>query len=277
MMVCRGLVIAAAALLSLAACNDKEQDTNPIAPPPTTAAAPTPTPTPTSDLKVDTAPKMTVQARVKGEVDGRADGITGSPLAVTGALASLQAPTGWTSAKSGDWNVATAADKKAQLAAGAVGAEGAAGKVATAVTALGLTTCEWGTPETVTIGKGKLAGTAADGVCSRGTTQVRAAYVAPTAEKLVVVGTWDEGGDSAGVFGAMRSVAKASGGGDPTGIGACCSALRSNAKSAPPEHQSSMLIAAGVCDTLRNDPQGKAILGQVRAMLAAASVPAQCR
>jgi hypothetical protein len=278
MKVRRGILIAAA-LLSLAACNDKEQDTNPIAPLPNTAA-PTPTPTPTgpSDIKVDTQPtKMTIQARVKGEVDARADGITGTPLAATGALAALQAPTGWTTAKSGDFNVAASADKKAQIAAGAVGAEGTTGKLPLAVTALGLTTCEWGTPEAVTVGKGKLAATAADGVCSRGATQVRAAYVAPNAEKLVAVGVWDEGGDSASIFGAMRSIAKPTGGGDPSGIAACCSALRSNAASAPPEHQSSMLIAAGVCDTLRNDPAGKAVLGQVRAMLAGANVPSTCR
>lgn len=275
----RSGIVIAAALLSLAACKDTEQDTNPIAPLPTTAPAPTATAAPTSDLKVDTAPtKMTVQARVKSELDNRADGITGSPLAATGAQASLQAPTGWTTSKSGDFTIAAPADKKAQIAAGGVGAEGTAGKLPLATAALGLTACEWGSPEAVTVGKGKLAATAADGVCMRGATQVRAAYVAPNAEKLLVVGAWDQDGDSANVFGAMRSIAKATGGGgDPTGIGACCSALRSNAASAPPEHKSSMLIAAGVCDTLKNDPAGKAVLGQVRAMLAGASVPSTCR
>ncbi|MCK6590315.1 MAG: hypothetical protein L6Q76_22345 [Polyangiaceae bacterium] len=270
----RGLVVAAA-LLSLAACNDKEEDTTPVAPVPT--PAPTPAPTPTGDLKVDTAPKMTIQPRVKGELDGRGEGIAGTPMATPGSVASVQSPTGWTSSKSGDFTVAASPDKKAQLAAAAVGAEGTAGKLPTAATALGLTACEWGTPETVAVGKGRLAATAADGVCSRGTTQVRAAYVAPNAEKLIVVGTWDEGGDSAGVFGAMRTIAKATGGGDPTGIAACCAALRSNAASAPPEHQSSMLLAAGVCDTLRNDPQGRAVLAQVRGMLAGANGPSSCR
>lgn len=275
MKVRRGIVVAAA-LLTLAGCKD-EEETNPIAPVTNTAPAPTPAPTPSGDLKVDTAPKMTIQARVKSELDGRTDGITGTPLSAAGAAASLQAPTGWTSSKSGDFNVAAPADKKAQVAAGAVGAEGTAGKLPLAATALGLTACEWGTPEAVSVGKGKLAASAADGVCTRGATQVRAAYVAPNAEKLLVVGTWDEGGDSAGVFGAMRSIAKPTGGGDPSGIAACCAALRGNAASAPPEHQSSMLLAAGVCDTLRNDPQGRAVLGQVRAMLAGANVPSSCR
>jgi hypothetical protein len=277
MKVRRGIVVAAG-LISLAACKDQENETNPIVPLPNTAPAPTPTPTPTSDLKVDTAPtRMTIQARVKGELDGRADGITGAPLAAAGALASLQAPTGWTTSKSGDFTIAAPADKKAQLAAGAVGPEGTAGKLPLAASALGLSACEWNPPETITVGKGKLAATAADGVCSRGAAQVRAAYVAPNAEKLLVFGAWDQDGDSAGIFGSMRSITKPTGTADPTGIAACCKALRQNAPSAPPDQQGAMLIAAGVCDTLKNDPQGKAVLSQVRAMLASANVPSTCR
>jgi hypothetical protein len=221
--------------------------------------------------------KTGIEARVKAEVDTRTDGLTGSPLAVAGALASLQSPTGWATTKSGDFTVAASGDKKAQLAAAAVGPEGASGKLPGAVSALGLASCEWGSPEAVTVGKTKLAATAADGVCMRGTTSIRAAYVAPTAEKLVVVGAWDADGDSASVFGAMRSIAKATGGGDSTGIGACCSALRQNAKSAPPEQQSALLMAAGMCDALKNDPNGRAALAQVRAAAAAANVPSSCR
>lgn len=281
MKVCRGIFIAAA-LLSIAACKDKDADedgTIPIASVTNTAPAipPPVAPTSTSDLKVDAPPKMTIEPRVKSELDGRADGITGTPLAAPGALAALQAPTGWASAKSGDFTVATSADKKAQIAAGAVGAEGVSGKLPGATSALGLSACEWGAPEAVTVGKTKLAATAADGVCMRGATQVRAAYVAPNAEKLVVMGAWDKDGDSAGVFGSMRSIGKATGGADPTGIGACCKALRQNAPTAPLEYQSTMLIAAGVCDTLRNDPAGKAALAQVRGMLKGANIPADCR
>jgi hypothetical protein len=278
MNVYRGVCLAVA-LLSLVACEEKDGD--PITPttPPATTLTPTPPPvaTPPADLKVDApAAKMSIEARVKTELDGRADGITGSPLAAAGALASLQTPAGWTTSKSGDFSVAASADKKAQLAASGVGAEGAAGKLPAAATALGLTSCEWGTPEPVTIGKGKLAGVAADGVCTRGTTQIRAAYVSPTAEKLLVVGVWDPGGDVAGMFGAMRSIAKAAGG-DPTGIAACCSALRGNAKSAPPEQQAALLFAAGVCDGVKNSPEGRAVLAQVRAGLAGAQVPSSCR
>lgn len=281
MNVCRGVFLATA-LLSLAGCPNKDEDeggTTMVAPTNVVPAptAPTAAATP-GTLKPDTPAKMSIEARVKTELDARTDGITGTPLAAAGAQASLQTPAGWQTTKSGDLTIAASADKKAQIAAGAVGAEGATGKLPTATAALGLTGCEWNPPETVAVGKGKLASMAADGVCTRGTTQVRAAYVTPAAEKLLVVGAWDPDGDSASVFGAMRSIAKAAGGGaDPTGIGACCSALRQNAKSAPPEQQSGLLLAAGVCDTLRNDPSGRAVLAQVRAALAGANVPSTCR
>jgi hypothetical protein len=100
--------------------------------------------------------------------------------------------------------------------------------------------------------------------------------VAPTAEGLLVVGAWDADGDANGVFGSMRSINKAVGG-DASGISACCQALRQNAKSAPPEQQGGYLMAAGVCEAMKNDPNGRAALGQVRAALGAAGAPAACR
>jgi hypothetical protein len=90
-----------------------------------------------------------------------------------------------------------------------------------------------------------------------------------------VLGSWDADGDSATVFGAMRSVAKAKGGVDE--IGACCAALAQNAKSAPPQQVPMYMMAAGTCNNLRSNPQGRAALGQVRAALAGANVPAACR
>jgi hypothetical protein len=270
------------ALLGLAACPSKDTDegTSPTAPsiapappPPATTSAPT-------DLKVDgptaTSPSSgKIEARVRAELDGRTDGITGSPLAVAGAKASLQAPTGWQVTK-GDVTLAETTDKKSQLAASAVGPEGATGKLPSAVTALGLTACEWNPAESLTVGKTKLPATAADGVCTRGTTQVRTAYVSPSAEALLVVGAWEPGGDSANVFGAMRSIAKAAGGGDASGIAACCNALRQNSKSAPPDQQGALIAAAAACDSLKSNPQGRAVLGQVRALLRGANVPASC-
>lgn len=64
---------------------------------------------------------------------------------------------------------------------------------------------------------------------------------------------------------------------DPTGIRACCAALRGNAKSAPPDQVMLYNMAAAVCDGLVNNPQGRAALGQVRAALRGASVPAACQ
>ncbi|MCC6551631.1 MAG: hypothetical protein IT372_01245 [Polyangiaceae bacterium] len=278
MNVYRGVFLAAA-LLSLVACKkDDDSDLPPPAPtaPPTTVVAPTPVPSQPTDLKVE-EPGAKIEARVRSELDGRADGITGSPLAVAGAKASLQSPSGWQTTR-GDLTVVASPDKKAQIAAGAFGAEGPTGKLAAATSALGLASCQWNAPESLTVGASKLAATAADGVCTRGAAKVRTAYVAPQAEGLLVVGGWDPDGDSAGVFGSMRSITKAAGGtGDASGIAACCAALRQNAKSAPPDQQGALIAAAGMCDAVRNNPQGRAALAQVRALLAGANVPATCR
>lgn len=268
----RNLLLATAAV-GLLGCPKKEDDAPPAPTPPPVAVTTTTAPT---ELKIE---PIQNEARVKREVDARADGITGSPMTVTGSVATLQSPTGWQVTK-GDMSVASSPDGKAQLAAGSFSdAEGALGKLAAATPALGLTGCQWGAPETLTLGAAKLAATGADGVCTRGTTQVHAAYVAPTAERLLVVAAWAPDGDSASCFGAMRSITKpvVAGGGDSTGIGACCSALRQNAKSAPPDQQGPMLMAAGICDAVRNSPQGRAALAQVRAVLAGASVPSSCR
>jgi hypothetical protein len=261
-----------AALLGLVACPQKNDDDTPKPLPTPSAPAAASTPT---EVKVEAPAKLAITPRVKAELDGRADGLTGTALAVTGAAASMQTPAGWTVTKA-EFSTAASADKKAQLAAGTVGPEGPTGKLPAAAAALGLTACEWGTPESLTVGKGKLPATAADGVCTRGQTQVRTAYVAPLAEKLLVVGTWDQDGDSASLFGAMRSIAKA-GVGDSSGIAACCAALRQNAKIAPPEQQGGLLLAAGACDAARNNPDARAALATVRAALAGANAPASCK
>jgi len=274
--VCQGLLVAV--LLSAAVgcpAKDDDDDAKPATSAPPVAVTPTPVATATVAPE---QPAAKVEPRVKQEVDNRADGITGAPMAVAGAKASVQGPTGWTSAKSGEFTTSTSADQKAQLAAGAfAAAEGPTAKLPTAATALGLTNCTWNPPEPLTIGKTKLAGTGADGLCTKGAGQVKAAYVAPTAEGLLVVGDWAEGGDAANMFGAMRSIAKAGGGGDATGIAACCAALRQNAKSAPPEQQGALQMAAGLCDAVRNDPNGRAALGGVRAALKGAAVPSSCQ
>jgi hypothetical protein len=279
MTICRGLFLLAACL-TLVACpkkDDEDEKPNPAAPPATVAPAPdpAPTPTPTTDLKVEGASSK-IELRVKAELDGRTDGITGTPLSVAGAKASLQAPTGWQTTK-GDFTVSSSADKKAQLAAGALGTESATAKLPAAASALGLASCEWNPPEPLTVGPGKAPATAADGVCTRGGAQVKTAYVSPNDGGLLVVGAWEQGGDVANMFGAMRSITKPTGTGDGSGIAACCAALHQNANSAPPEQKGMVIAAAAMCDSLRSNPQGRAALAQVRGLLAGANVPSTCR
>ena len=67
------------------------------------------------------------------------------------------------------------------------------------------------------------------------------------------------------------------GGGDPTGIRKCCQALRQNAKSAPPEQQGILTTAAGLCDGMVNNPQGRQALSQVRGILRGANIPVECQ
>lgn len=270
MNVCRTLV-AAVAILSMLACSKKNEDddgkqtSSPSATAPASGA-------PTAEPKADAKPA--IDPRVKAEVDGRADGITGAPAAVPGATAMLHTPAGWTATK-GDPTTYASPDKKAMLAVSAFNpAEGPTPKLAAAATAFGLTACEWGPPEPLTVGKSKLAATGADGVCKRGTAIVRTAYVAPTAEKLLVIGAFDPDGDAAAVFGAMRAIAKVPAG-DP--LAACCSALRQNARSAPPDKAPYMIAAANMCDAMRATPQGRAQLAQLRAALRGANVPSSCR
>jgi hypothetical protein len=267
----------AATLASLAGCSNGSDDPKPL--PSALMGAPSGTPAATTaDVQVDVPPaKPGIEARVKAEVDQRADGLGGTALAVAGSKASLATPIGWQTTK-GDVTVSAPTDKKTQIAASSFATEGATGKLLAVLTALGLASCEWNPTETLTIGKTALAGTGADGVCTRGTTRVRTAYVAPQAEGLLVVGAWEPDGDSASVFGAMRSIVKPTAtGGDATGIGTCCAALRGNAKSAPEDQKNLLLMAAGMCDAVKNDPNGRAALAQVRTLLKNANMPSSCR
>lgn len=261
-------------VLVLASGCKKEESSEPT-PQPTATAAPTPTATqaPTVELKPENpTAKPGIEARVKAEVDNRSDGIAGAAMAATGAKATVPAPGGWASSKSGDFAVATSADKKAQLAAAGAGAD----KLDAAAAALGLSGCQWNGGENVTVGKDKLPSTAADGTCQKGTVAVKTAYVATAGENLLVVGAFEPDGDANNVFGAMRAIAK-SGGGGGGGLAACCSALRQNAKSAPPEQQGAYLLAAGACDAARNNPNTAVALGAIRAALRGAAMPGVCQ
>ena len=87
----------------------------------------------------------------------------------------------------------------------------------------------------------------------------------------------DAGSDAAEDAAADAAVKPTGGGGDPTGIKACCNALRQNANSAPLDQKGTLLSAAALCDGLVSSPQGRAALSQVRGMLKGAGAPAQCK
>ena len=150
-----------------------------------TGAAPTgsstgePAPkTSATGVTIDSGPRPAgVDARVKTEVDNRADGITGTALAVAGARASLQTPKDWKTTK-GETTLVAAADQKASLAIASYGTEGVDMKLTKVLTDAGLTNCQWAGPENVTVGKDKLPGQATDGVCTKDGAQQKTAWVA---------------------------------------------------------------------------------------------------
>lgn len=265
-----------AVLLGLAACSGSGDDDKGGAPAPATTTTEAQT---TTSLVLQVEPpvaKPGVELRVKAEVDNKPDGITGSTLAVPNARATLQTPTGWTTVR-GDINIVTSPDKKTHIAAASYTAGQTLARRDAVAATLGLTGCEWNAEDSLTIGKNTLSGSGADGLCSRGDAKVRTAFITSTGESLLVMGAWEEGGDSASVFGSMRSVVKVAGGTANDGIGPCCAALAQNANSAPPDQKVYLLQAAAICNGLRNSPQGKAALSQVRAALRGANMPSACQ
>lgn len=274
-------VRSAAVLLSvfafgLTGCEEKEE-TEPVKdkkeePEPTTAE-PEPKPDTTTTLTPEpAAPGIT--PRVKAELDNREDGAEGATLSASGARGTMQLPaTGWTNAPASGFQVAKSEDGKAQLAVG-----GDVTKLDAATTALGLSECTWGATETIVVGKDKLQASASDGTCKKGGASVPTVQITIGDASLLSVGVFEPGGDDKGLFDTLRSVKKTAGGtGDPTGIAACCAALRQNANSAPPHQKGAYIAAAGACQSLISNPQGRAALAQVRNMLMGANVPASCR
>jgi hypothetical protein len=235
----------------------------------TTSAKPAQSaPTPTIEAPVQPAG---VIARVKAEVDKRSDGLAGTVVPVTGARAALQSPKEWTTTK-GPTTLVTSTDKKAQLAASSYGTEGADKKLAEVLGAAGLTACTWGPAEPVSAGKHDLPGQVADGLCTQGGAQVKTAWLA--SEGLLAVVSWADGGDDRSLFASLRSIVRAGG---TDGVAACCDDIRRNMKSAPPQQQPIYAAAAQTCDNLRSNPQGRALLGQVRSLLSSVNVPSTCR
>lgn len=100
----------------------------------------------------------------------------------------------------------------------------------------------------------------------------------PTPLPTVEVGPEDAGIDAEDADAADADAdAKPVGVGDPTGVRACCAALRQNAKSAPLQQQGAYLLAAGACDAMINNPQGRQGLASLRGMLGGAGMPAACK
>ena len=226
--------------LLLSGCPDKNKETPPL-PSATVTAPPPPT---TSAVLVPEQPTGPAEV-VRPELDNRDDGLTGKALIVAGTKAAMQIASDWQVTK-GDAQTASAADQKSRLAASAYGAEGHTPAIDKLSVANGLTACTWAPVLSLTVGKDKLAAQAADGACTRNGAKVSAAYVAT--EGLVVLGSWDEGADRSALFGAMRTIAKAKGGGTPTSkLSACCQALASAAKANPQPQQGFMMQAAATC------------------------------
>ena len=273
-------------VLAVAGCPKEEEETGPVSPPSSTATSTTAASTPlvpatASAVSSGSGNKPPIEARAKAELDNKDPTNTaGNTLAVEGSKGSFVTPTAWTTTKSGVWHVSSSTDQKSKFASGSFGTEDANSKLGDIANALGYTECEWGSPESIAMGKDKLPTSVADGVCLRAGAPVRTAYAILAGEGLNIlsVGGWDTGGGNAAeVFEVFRNVKKTAGTGDASGIAACCAALSQNAQNAPPEQKGAYLAAAGACNSLRNSPQGRAALAQVRGLLAGANVPATCK
>lgn len=281
-------LLAAAVLMGCPKDEETDDETTPKAtstPQQTAASQETsaaPTAQPTTDLTPEAPGAPGIEARAKAELDGKDPDPAhkGTNLVVTGTKTTFVLPTGWKNAKSGTWHTSIAADDKSRFAAGTYeSSDDVTAKLNEAAGAIGLTECTWSSGETASIGKDKLASTVYDGACKRSGTEAKVAAATLTGTKnTLAVGGWDTvGGDSKTVFNIFKSVKTATGGGDPTGIAACCAALRQNAASAPIQYKGNYLAAAAACDAMRNNPQGRAALAGVRSALAGAQVPAACQ
>ena len=233
-------------------------------------------PKPTSDTTTSTgtgaaAPtKAAIEPHVKAELDGKTEGTKGDALLAKDAKASVQVPSTWKKEAKGDIQTASAPDGKHAVAVSAY--DGSAPKLDAAAAAIGLTACTWSAVENVTVGKDKLAGIAADGVCTRNGASVHTAYLGDLTDNFVAVGVWDN--DMKSVFDSMRSIAKVAEGVDP--IAACCNALNGNMQSAPPQQKIIYAAAIAACNGLKGNPQGRAALGAVRGLLVGVAAPGSC-
>lgn len=263
--------------------SDEEETEEEKDPPPKTVATQEPTAEPkaSADLIPEEPGAVAgVVPKLKAEVDNRdPDGAAGVALQ-SGTKVTFTAPAGWSTEKTGAFNSSKSADGKAFVLAGSYGStESPQTKRDEAATAAGLSECKWAGDESIAMGKDKIAASGADGVCKKGGTTVRTAYVSTTGEgqNMVSVGGWEEGSDGAGVFSTFRNAKASTGTGVPGGIAACCQAIKQNMASAPPAQLPAYQAALAACQAVQNAPGGSAALAGVRAALAGAGVPAPCR
>ncbi|MFO0618135.1 MAG: hypothetical protein U0414_36420 [Polyangiaceae bacterium] len=228
------------------------------------------TPAPTESGTATAPPAAGIEAHVKAELDGKTEGTKGDAVLAKDTKASVQVPSAWKKEAKGDVSTATSADGKQAIAVSAY--DGSAPKLDAAAAAIGLTGCKWGTVENVTVGKDKLAGIAADGVCTKGGASVHTAYLGDLTDNFLVVGVWDN--DMKSVFDSMRSIAKTADGPDP--IAACCNALNSNMLNAPAQQKLIYAAAIAACNNLKGNAQGRAALGAVRSLLVGVAAPGTC-
>ena len=258
-------------ITALVACSSGDADSGaaPSSAPASAKPSANASPPASASVKIDKGDtKPGIDPRVKAEVDDRADGIQGTALVLSGAKATLQTPSAWSTVK-GDISVVTSTDKKATLGAAAGGAE----KLDKVAEALGLKDCQWNPAESLTLGKDKLPGSGADGLCKKESVLLKAAMV--HGESLFVLVTWEDGGDDASLFGSLRSIARAGAWGPS--IPACCKALEQNAVSAPPDKKGAYLLAIGACKAAMANPDTAAAIRTIQAAAKGIGLPAECR
>jgi len=100
-----------------------------------------------------------------------------------------------------------------------------------------------------------------------------------TASSSVALSTYTDDAGAGGAGGASADAGastKSSRPYRPSGITACCNALRGNIKNAPDAQKPYYKSAIGICDGVARSGQGRAALSAVRAALRSAKIPNTC-
>ena len=99
-----------------------------------------------------------------------------------------------------------------------------------------------------------------------------------TAPPAVVAPEEDAGADADAGDASDGAVKKSGPPSDPSGLKACCNALRQNGPTMPPPFNSYAPAAAGACDALAASARDRAsALATIRGMMKGAGMPAACQ